>query len=776
VRHLIKAVSPQAVLIEGPAEYDSLLDLLCHPEAEPPLAVLGLPKKGSAVFYPLADFSPEWVALRDGAAGGAHVAFIDASPEEDSESGEGVAALRGERYYAESRSLAQLARHEHCRDHDELWDHLFELRGADADARRLFRDVFAWSTLARLDYEPEVLEAEGSVQRESVMAAHILRWRTQALGSLVVVTGGFHTLALAEALAVALDVTGAPPPAEENAIEEQPRRNTMLGGAWLVRYSLGQLAAQTGYGAGIAAPGYRQRVWDAPTGAAGRLGAQCLADVARTAGAAGTAEAVGAAQVIEAALQAERLAALRGHAVTGRSDLLDACTSCFSGGADAPAALRSAVAKVFNGDKEGRLPPGCPAPPIVQETRKTALDLRFNLSSGESRTTALDLRRSPNARRRSRFLWLMAFLDVGFAQRLSGPDYAAGEALSRAQEKWSYAWTPMVEAALVALVTDGATLADAARKRLRSRLADEEDERPRSDRVAEVVAQAALIGLADEFPALEQMLYEVIGQDSDLGSVLGAARRLLGLTRAAEVLDLARPQQLEALVARAVPQLVYLVGQSADVPEDAEERAVEAMIGVRELIGLLDGLSEPGFPSGVGAAELAAQLSESLDRLRRSGSAAPGVAGALMAFAEIDGTAPDGEVAARLRGLFAPGADPALAMRFFQGLMRAAPDLILHTPELFEVVDQALGDMDEPAFLAFLPELRLAFARLRPRETARLAEQVAKLSGLGAQDIATGAGDVSEADLRLGVAVEAALLESLEADGLGAWARGGGAQ
>ncbi|MDR2565420.1 MAG: DUF5682 family protein [Bifidobacteriaceae bacterium] len=805
-RALIETVKPDAVLIEGPAQFNALLPLLTSPATEPPVAILTLAVRAgdqrSGLFYPLADFSPEWVALREASALGARVAFIDRQPEPDwaglgdgdgfgdGHGDAGVALLRGERYFAESQTLAELARREHCRDHDELWDHLFELRGPEADWPELLRDVFAWSALARLDYEPEVLEAEGSAAREEVMAGHIRRWRGSVTGPIVVVTGAFHTLALVESLGPGL--------AGAHSAELTVRQAEAAGEAWLIRYSLDQLASQTGYGAGISSPGYRQRQWDAPAGGE-RLAAECLASVAQRVAEARTSESISVAQVMEATLHAERLAALRGHRRPGRADLLDACTSCFAAG-DPGAALRRAVQEVFGGDKQGRVPPEAPAPPLVAEARAAAKALRFDLSAPSPRTTTLDVRGSARGRRRSRFLWLMAFLDVGFARRLSGPDYVAGVSLARAREQWEYTWTPMVEAALASLAREGATLADAARRRLRAQLGPAPatpdgqsgglgfwdapagpgedgagrralgggmagsglaggEARPSAGAVAEVVAQAALIGLENDLAPLEELLERVIDQDSDLGSVLAAARRLMGLCRAAELLDLAEPERLEALAARAVPQLVYLLSQLGSAREDREAEAVEALVGVHELVGKLEDQ------------RLAELLRGAFARLRAAQDVGPGLLGALMALGVTEGAVADAALAGKLRGLFAPGSDPALAMRFFQGLMRAAPDLVLHTPELFQVVDQALDALDERDFLGFLPELRGAFARLRPRETAALAARVAAgPGGAGGWGLGQEAADVTEADLALGTAVELMLRHELAADGLTDWA------
>ena len=120
------------------------------------------------------------MALRWAGANGAEAAFIDRGvrPGDDDDSGAGAGGrtLQVEYHLARSAALDALASRLGCRDHDEVWEQLFEDRAtADIrDWRGFFADTLAWSGLARLDAEPEVLDADGTRAREAVMAAAVL--------------------------------------------------------------------------------------------------------------------------------------------------------------------------------------------------------------------------------------------------------------------------------------------------------------------------------------------------------------------------------------------------------------------------------------------------------------------------------------------------------------------------------------------------------------------------------------------------------------------------
>ncbi|OEV14679.1 DUF5682 family protein, partial [Streptomyces nanshensis] len=79
VRAALDAARPAAVLIEGPPEGDALLPLAADPQMRPPVALLAhaVDDPGRAAFWPLAEFSPEWVAIRWALAHGVPVRFID---------------------------------------------------------------------------------------------------------------------------------------------------------------------------------------------------------------------------------------------------------------------------------------------------------------------------------------------------------------------------------------------------------------------------------------------------------------------------------------------------------------------------------------------------------------------------------------------------------------------------------------------------------------------------------------------------------------------------
>ena len=79
VRAALEEARPRVVLIEGPPEADALIPLAADEEMRPPVALLAhaVDEPGRSSFWPLAEFSPEWVALRWALAHEVPARFID---------------------------------------------------------------------------------------------------------------------------------------------------------------------------------------------------------------------------------------------------------------------------------------------------------------------------------------------------------------------------------------------------------------------------------------------------------------------------------------------------------------------------------------------------------------------------------------------------------------------------------------------------------------------------------------------------------------------------
>lgn len=773
VRQFIEARRPSVVLVEGPRSFTPLVPLLTDPAAVMPLAVYTYyvrraagdePEERASAYYPFCDYSPELVALRAADAAGIPARFIDldfveqALVEKDgTRERDPERSLLDERPYAHSKALQLLAERLGCRDHEDLWERLFE--SVPVGLEEHVARVAAYCQLARLDQSDADLRADGTLQREAEMAWHVreaLAQRQPGDGPVLVVLGGFHAIVLPDLLA------DAPP---RPAIAHKTVRTDSA----LIRYTFERLERLNGYAAGMTAPAWQQLLWDhltAPSGAE-QSGAEpprvaatlvALLDITRELRRRHQVP-VPVPSVAAAYGQALQLAALRGREAPLRTDLIDAVTSCFvKGDADVEGRIvLRAAARVLTGDRVGVIPPGAGTPPLVADTLGRLRAQRLSVDAPDRQTASLDLYRRPAHRTTSRMLHGITLLGVPFAARTAGPDFVHGHGLGRLQERWDYCWSPAVEGALVEASVLGATLPDAVATKFAGVLTEHEKsgERASSRAAVALLAQACVLGLHGQVDQILELVRRGIGVDADFDAVAEAATQLGLLWESREPLEARRLDELPVLLQATYARAIYL-GRELQGQEAEPRAAARALLQLRELL-----VSQAGADLDP---ELFWRMVEHL-REHHDGALIRGAAtGVVYSAGRLD----DDALAVIAQGHLSGTVPAAEAVGFLGGLLMTAREAAWQNPQLVARLDARLRSWDEATFVQHLPELRLAFSTMTPVETDRVAESVAGLHGLtelGSLLVR----DADEDDVRRHVALSARVAELLEADGLAAW-------
>lgn len=781
LRQLLADVKPAAVLIEAPDTFQQLIPLLLHTDTKPPVAILAQTRESiksssneddeagdniqpetQSAFFPLCDYSPEWIALRDGHALGAQQAFIDLPWKEknlrrDAADHETVENLQSERYLAHSQWLQLLARNSGCRDHHELWDRFFEQKSSEElrDWKKTFTHIFYWCATARLDYEQEVLEADASLPRERYMASWIKDWRNKITGPIVVVTGGFHTLEL-------LNWKNAAKVSNKKTNDDQQ---------WLIRYGFVQLDSLNHYAAGMPSPAYYQHLWESlisqeknPWQKATQYFLQSLVEKTRKDGLSDT---LSTADLYAANNQAMGLAYLRGYQGPGRSDLIDAVTSCFMKreSDDGYQGLLTDLRNLMCGSRLGNIPASAGSPPLVEDARRQAKALGIKLDDSDQRKAHLDLYRKASHRARSRYFQLLNYLQIPFAYWENGPDFLAGSRLDILFEDWRYAWSPSVEARLIELSTQGVSLqAIALRKLAQEEAALAEQGHARSAaRATQLVIRACLIGLHQRLPSLFALVDMNLHEDAKFSSVVNAGHQLLTLLQAREPLGLEADTEVLLLLQKIWFAALFLMpGLSGCKPED-EADCIGDLTALRDFTKRITKITA--------AKNITIDYSlmhERLCELINKPSSAASIKACAAALLYLDNQWQGTDLASMLAGQFGSGADVETASGFLYGLMRTAPELLLCEPVLLQQINQLVTQWNDEDFIAFLPDLRQAFTYLQPQETDQLAQVICDLNGLR-ETIFEYHQSVSELDLQQGLHLHRLMQQALEDDGLTHW-------
>lgn len=771
LRSLLEEVSPRAILIEGPREFDALLAELADDRVRCPVAVF-TPSAGEGAgwFFPLCESSPEWVALRHHREQGVEAHFIDLSPACRAGAGDPPSrSLMDESRLAHSRWVQALVTETGCRDHDELWERLFELRTLDAlrDWRGFFREVHLWCALGRSTWDPRALRSDGELDREACMVHEIRRHRARIDGPLVVVTGGFHTPSLLEQL-------------RSNAKPARvPACDPGLGPS-LIRYGFRELDALAGYASGMPSPAYQQGIMDGfrrgEQTPSRRVCRDMLLRMGRSLRESGATERVGTPAVESAVVHAERLAALRDLVAPGRSEWLDSAHSCFLKEArhEARGAFRQELLRMLGGSAMGDIPPSDSSPPLLEDARRQAKAARVNLEDTTRRTAHLDVHRKPAHRARERFFRLVSWLGVPLATWQGGPDLVHGTGLDLLTSQWQIAWNPLVEASLCELAKEGGSLQSVASQRLAERLVGTEAATPDCPDLLRTVQTACLLGVLDRIAGWREQVALREAEETSFAGLVESCRRLVVLRQVRHLVDFPDPVWLDDWLsrfwARSVFALDALAGHAPQGGVVERRQETESVV-----TGLLT-LREICRESSEGRMPLDADLfRRGLERLAATSNTPGMLAGAATALLALDGR--DGTLLERATTVhLGVGASEREATDFLRGILRAAPELLLREGKPLRALHERIGAWDEERFLGLLPELRQCFQMLDPARIDQLADRIHEMVPGGERPDPFAAVEVPSSQILSAARLESRLAAVLDREGLSRWLSPEGAE
>ncbi|VEB69883.1 Uncharacterised protein [Providencia rustigianii] len=550
--------------------------------------------------------------------------------------------------------------------------------------------------------------------------------------------------------------------------------------AWLIRYSYDRLDALNGYASGMPSPAFYQQVWEGllqqradqlqqkmiPTAIyRHQQSIGFLSKVAESLREKQFDAAPGFLSVKLAAEQSLRLAAFRGHTGPGRYDLLDGLQSAFIKGSldESQNELWHEIKTCFSGFTLGQIPKGTITPPLVSETYDIAKAFRFKLDDTLAKVSRLDVYRNKQHRLRSRFLHLLAFLEIHFAKLIAGPNFLSGNQMDLLFEEWQYAWTPNVEGELIALSEKGTQLKSIAlNKILQMKKQLEEQGVSRSSQSAvTLLMQAALIGLHQRIPTLFNLLDSYIQQDAKFESLVACGHKLVHLWRGRSVFDIEQDSGIRQRLDKVLQQAFYCLDQISQGDEQRQEHDFNALLSCRELITFIPEIN----PHSDYSTEFYAQL----DRLDGQLNHAPLIKGAVDAIRYLGGKIDESVLTKEIERTFSLGSAPELAIGYFIGIMRTAPELVVRLPLLIELLNQLLSQWDDNRFIQVLPDLRFAFSQLTPKQNANMARVVAQKLSIETHDLTLHQAQFNQQQLLQAMELEQKIQQQLADQGLTGW-------
>ncbi|PAZ12657.1 hypothetical protein CLM62_28670 [Streptomyces sp. SA15] len=718
VRGALDAGRPRAVLIEGPPEADMLIPLAADEDMRPPVALLAhaVDEPGRSAFWPLAEFSPEWVAIRWALEHDVPARFIDlpathtlawGRDQEMEPTGEGTDASEPG---ADVRvdPLGLLAETAGYDDPERWWEDVVEHRGGGQG------DPFA-PFVALEEAMGALRETYGSgghdrdLVREAFMRLQVRAAQREFGDAVAVVCGAWHVPALRRRTTVGAD---------RALLKGLPKvKADMTWVPWTYR----RLSRHSGYGAGIDSPGWYGHLFGAPDRPVERWltkVAGLLRDEDRI---------VSSAHVIEAVRLADTLAVMRGRPLPGLSETTDAVRAVMCEGSDVPLAL--VHDRLVVGDVLGEVPRAAPAVPLQRDLDRIQRRLRLKPEALE-RELELDLRKDTDAER-SRLLHRLRLLGVGW-----GEPVTSRGSTGTFRETWRLRWEPELAVRVAEAGVWGTTVLAAA-------TAKAEADAVAAQSLADVTGLAErclLAELPDALPTVMRILADRAALDADVGHLAQALPALVRSLRYGDVRGTDTAALTEVAAGLAERVFVGLPPACAALDADAAEemrRHVDAVHGAVGLLGDVgDGLADAhGGLRGRWHAVL---------RVLAGRDSVPGVVrGRAVRLLLDDGELAQGE-AARLMGLvLSPGTPPGDAAAWIEGFVGGGSGgglLLVHDERLLGLVDAWLTGVPTEAFTDVLPLLRRTFSAYEPGVRRTLGELVRRGPGHRGSGAAAGAG------------------------------------
>ncbi len=731
-RSLLQALhtlQPDCLLIEGPPDAEAVLPFVLSEAMQPPVALLvhaeGDPRQSA--FYPFAEFSPEWQALRYALGQNIPTRFIDLpathqfalekawreEQQAQAEAAEAVEASEGDETTEDDEAVvveleaADFAEAdgtavgeeipEHELTHDPLgwlgraagyadgeswWNHMVEER---CDGEQLFAAIA--EAMQALREQAPTERSPYYVRREALREAHMRKCLRQALKDgyqrIAVVCGAWHVPALATMPAAKLD---------NDLLKGLPKLKVAATWApWTYR----NLSSASGYGAGVDAPAWYAHLWNETDSS--QRAVTWLARAARLFRDDGL--DCSSAHIIEATRLADALAAMRERPAPGLEELFEALQTTVCMGDAAPMSLIRD--RLIVGNRLGGVPSDVPAVPLQRDLEQLQKSLRMKPQAAQ-KTLDLDLRETGDLAR-SHLLHRLAILGIGWGELARTGVSAKGTF----HEIWNLQWQPELAVSIIEASQWGSTVEDAASARAIGQAKDATS----LPELSALVDTVLLANLPQAVEPVTHALEDLASVATDVAQLLDAVPALTRIARYGNVrqTDTGMVRHvLDGLIARAA---IGLAPACASLDDDAAMAMRERIGKADAAIRLLDDAAR------------SQDWQQALGRLAVFGAThglLAGQAARLLFDAGVDDVDTS---ASRMTLALSRSVEPAAAAGWLEGFLDQSALILMHDPRLWTMVDGWLATLSKDHFDGIIALLRRTFSTFSAAERRELGER-----------------------------------------------------
>lgn len=759
----LQQIQPDCILIEGPPDANALIAQLQHPDFKPPVALLlNTPiqkdDKPQAAFYPFAEFSPEWQALRYAIQQQIAVEFMDLplthrfalekqwqeallqrlreqeqNSGEEQEDGVGVIINRpnendenfNEDQEDDQNSLSDdntdsnidteltqhylairhdpiklLAEQAGYQDSERFWEHLVEQQ---PHAGQMFASISDAMAAVREYIESQSVGASpcgcplNDNDLEQYREAYMRKIIRQAEKQ------GYQNIVVicgAWHAPVLADLKGH---SKADMVLLKGLAKIKVEAAWIA-WTHGRLSRESGYGAGVQAVGWYAHLWKHYQSALDgqvdgeKVTIDWLSQFAQALRQAGY--DASSAQIIDAVQLVQSLLQLRGRRIPDLDDLFEVIQSVLHHGLEIPQPI---LAQLLEDEKLGQVPEEYIVLPIQQDFLKQVKHFRLKLEAPH-RDITLDLR-EPFDLAKSQFLHCVKLLGVAWAELSS---HSTGQ--GNFKEIWTLSWQPESSLYLNEMSIWGNSLALASQNFIEDKIKSCEDVAD----IARLIEQILLSGLDHTLALALKKLDDLSTVHQDPAVILETLKPLIVAIRYGSVRQLSTAHLLTVVQHLSIRLLISLPGYCLQLNAEMAQHFARQLQQLYEQLIQLD------------QADLLQLWQNTLNQLLQQEQMQGYLHGYCVRLAREQQLIDAQQCQNFLSRALSVGQTVDYSAAWFEGFLTHQALLLIHEASLWQIVDQWIAQLEDAQFIELLPILARTASSFSPAEAQQLIQKVAQ--------------------------------------------------
>ncbi len=708
----LEELKPDIVLVEGPPEINEMLSLIGKEGMVPPVALMlyniDVPKE--SVFYPFAEYSPEWVASKYANKNGIPVKALDLpanlsfnlknierekqvnpaneKPEEnrvdelvkentdESEINEDISVKIKN---ISSDPLDEFAKIDGFENGEAWWDYYFEQNYSSSSEH--FEAVMLTMQTLRDSKVKSLLDKE-NVSREAYMRQIIRQTQNEIYENIAVICGAWHGPALTDLKSSSKEDT--------KIIKSIPKSKIKIASTW-IPWTNSRLSMFSGYGAGIYSPGWYEHLWETED----KKEITWLSKVSDTFRAADM--DISTAHIIEAYKLSVSLASIRNKSLVGLSELNESVLAVMCMGDHI--LLELIKEELIVGNKLGEVPADIPKVPLQENFEQTIKKLRLKLLPTE-KNYILDLRK-PTDLQKSILFHRLTILGISWAHSTSI------RTKGTFKESWVAYWKPEIMVEIIDKAYFGNTIEAASQTVVLNKCTE-------TLLISDVADLIELSIPAELFSSIEKLLdriNELSAISADIVDLMKALPQLINVSRYGDV----RKSDLSVLNNIVEQLLIKIFVGLPNGCYGLDEENSNQMFGLIAEINHSIRIFEKE--------EILEEWHQTLLKLNDNEGVHPIIRGCVCRLLLDASILTDSAADAHISMALSIANDPWNVAAWVEGFLRGNAMILIYDNKIWNLLYDWISSIENPVFMELLPMLRRAFSKFEFADRRQIGEK-----------------------------------------------------